>query len=144
MSDRSVADRGDSARRKPTLPDRLIVVDDDPGVADFVTAAAQRCGYETRAVGSLPALQELYPVFEATIIALDLTMPEADGIEVMHWLAESGCKARILLVGDTTQDLLDVATRLGRALGLDIAATLMKPFGLAAVADQLHRLSSTA
>jgi DNA-binding response OmpR family regulator len=121
--------------------DRLIVVDDDAGIADFVSTVARRCGYEARAALSLSALQEIYPAFPATVIALDLTMPDADGIEVMTWLASAGCDARILLISGTTPDLLDAATRLGRAFGLDVSGTLAKPFGLAALAAQLHKLS---
>jgi DNA-binding response OmpR family regulator len=124
-----------------TSPDRLIVVDDDAGVADFVATVARNCGYDVRVALTLNALKEVYATYAPTVIALDLTMPDADGIEVMAWLAEAKCQARIVLISGTAPDLLDAARRLGRAFGLDVAATLAKPFGLAPLAAQLRRLA---
>ena len=66
-----------------TASDRAIVVDDDPNVADFVTTVARNCGYDTRIALSLTELKKIHAAFEPTVIALDLTMPGADGIEVM-------------------------------------------------------------
>jgi len=121
--------------------DRLIVVDDDPGVADFVATVARNCGYDVRVALTLTALKEILAAYAPTVIALDLTMPDADGIEVMSWLAEAGCQARIVLISGTAPELLDAARRLGRAFGLDIAATLAKPFGLVPLATQLRKLA---
>ena len=125
-------------------PNRLIVVDDDAGVADFVATVARNCGYDVRVALTLAKLKEIYATYEPTVIALDLTMPDADGIEVMAWLAEAKCQARIVLCSGTAPDLLDAARRLGRAYGLDVAATLAKPFGLSPLAQQLRRLAYAA
>jgi DNA-binding response OmpR family regulator len=141
MSNREFGERHAPAQPAAALPDRLIVVDDDPGVAEFVTVVADRCGYDVRAVRSLTALKDVYPEFPATVIALDLTMPDADGIEVMTWLASARCAARLLLISGTTPDLLDASGRLGRAFGLDIAGTMVKPFGLTALTEQLRKLA---
>lgn len=127
-----------------TAPDRLIVVDDEADVAQFVTTVARNCGYDTRTALTLPALKDIFPEYHPTVIALDLTMPDADGIEVMAWLAEAGCNARILLISGTAPDLLDAAKRLGKAFGLDIAGTLPKPFGLAPLATLLRKLAQPA
>jgi DNA-binding response OmpR family regulator len=121
--------------------DRLIVVDDDAGVAEFVATVARNCGYDVRVALTLTKLQEIYAAHAPTVITLDLTMPDADGIEVMTWLANAKCQARIVLCSGIAPDLLDAARRLGRAFGLDVAATLAKPFGLAPLAAQLRRLA---
>lgn len=127
-----------------TGPDRAIIVDDDINVATFITTVARNCGYDTRVALSLATLKELYAAFEPTVIALDLTMPGADGIEAMTWLANVGCTARVVLLSGTAPELLDAAERLGRALGLDMAGTLVKPFGLAPLTALLRRLAHSA
>lgn len=124
-----------------TAPDRAIVVDDDANVAEFVTTVARNCGYDTRVAISFAELKKIYAAFEPTVIALDLTMPGADGIEVMTWLAEVGCTARIVLLSGTALELLDASRRLGRALGLDMAGALAKPFGLAPLRALLRELA---
>jgi CheY-like chemotaxis protein len=121
--------------------DRMIVVDDDATVAEFITKVAHNCGYDTRVALSLSALKQIYADFPPTVIALDLTMPEADGIEVMTWLAEVGCPARVVLLSGAAPELLEAARRLGRALGLDMAGALSKPFGLGPLTALLRKLA---
>ena len=131
-------------RQAGMAPDRAIVVDDNAHVAEFITTVARNCGYDTRTAHSLAALKEVYAAFPPTVIALDLTMPDADGIEVMTWLAETGCTARVVLLSGTAPELLDAARRLGRALGLDMAGALAKPFGLAPLTALLRKLAHNA
>lgn len=141
MNDRNPSERQAMPEPTAAVPDRLIVVDDNSGITEFVTTVAESCGYEACAASSLPALKALLPTFRPTVIALDLTMPDADGIEVMTWLAQAGYGAHVLLISGTTPDLLSAATKLGSALGLNIVGTLAKPFGLGVLRGHLNDLS---
>ncbi len=53
---------------------------------------------------------------------------EMDGIQLMEWLAKHECQAQVLIVSGKELVLLQEAEANGRALGLNMAGSLPKPF----------------
>jgi CheY-like chemotaxis protein len=68
-------------------------------------------------------------------------MPGTDGIELLRWLAETGCKARIAIISGFDRRVLEAAGRLGEASGLIISDKLSKPIRLVAMRQALQRLA---
>ena len=62
---------------------RLLVVDDEPLVADTLTAIFRRSGFEVRTAYSANGAMEVARVFEPELLLCDIDMPVRDGLELM-------------------------------------------------------------
>jgi signal transduction histidine kinase/ActR/RegA family two-component response regulator len=69
---------------------RVLVVDDDEEVRNFVTAVFRNAGAEVR---NAPAARQALDVLDewpADVVLSDLAMPGADGFDLLHWIRTSG------------------------------------------------------
>jgi DNA-binding response OmpR family regulator len=129
----------DLSVQQTTAP-RVLVADDEPDIRDLVCLAVRRAGgIVVRAVAdgtaALAAAREDRP----DLAVLDVSMPEASGLEVCVALrADPGtASTRVLLLSAGASDE-DVAR--GLAAGAD--AYLVKPFAVADLVQQVRRLSA--
>jgi CheY-like chemotaxis protein len=109
---------------------RLLVCDDEIAVVRFVQNVAEPLGYDVRIATSGAELMRIYDTFRPTIILLDMIMPGIDGNEVIMWLADRGCTARLIIMTGYHPDYASHAKTLARYKGLGSAMTLDKPFGI--------------
>ena len=116
---------------------RVLVVDDDPGFAKFVGRVATKLGYEVRLVTRSEDIAQAYQELRPTTIVLDVVMPDMDGIELLKWLAERQCTARLIVVTGYNADYARFAEMLGKANGLRLLTSLTKPMSLADLRDAL-------
>jgi len=100
---------------------RVLVVEDDPGIATQLVRGLTRAGYETGSVTTGQAALD-WPVPD--VVLLDLGLPDIDGVEVCRRLRQS-CDAAIIVVTARGEES-------DRVLALDEGADdyLIKPFGL--------------
>jgi EAL domain-containing protein (putative c-di-GMP-specific phosphodiesterase class I) len=105
---------------------RLLIVEDEPEVADFIAAVAQRLGFSIASTGGAEFLQ-LVDSFRPTLIMLDLNLPETDGVELLRKLVDRGCKANVLLTSGVDERVLSAAHDLGASRGLAMCGILAKP-----------------
>jgi len=115
----------------------ILVIDDDAGIGDFITAAAESMGIHCTAATDAAELPRLLTP-DVSLILLDLMMPAMDGIEVLRLLGKLGCNANIVLISGISMRVLETAEKLAQALDLKIAGRLQKPFGLAALESVLR------
>lgn len=108
---------------------RLLILDDEVSIGATIGFIAEDAGFEVRATTAPSEFFELFASWAPTHIALDLIMPEMDGVEVMHRLAASQCRARIIITSGVGSRVLDAARRTASDHGLVIAGALSKPFG---------------
>ncbi len=57
--------------------------------------AAQQVGFSALAVQDFEALKVQVDAAEPDVMVLDLVLPNVDGIQVLRFLADRGCKAKI-------------------------------------------------
>lgn len=107
---------------------RLLVIDDQIEIASLIAAAAHGCGYDTRSTSDAASFKREFDTFHPTLIALDLSMPDEDGVQLMRFLAEKTCTAGILIVSGSDQRVLDCAASLAKQRGLRMLGTIPKPF----------------
>ena len=118
---------------------RVLVVDDEPNIADVVAIALRYNGYEVETAGSGSAALKAVGEIRPDLIVLDVMMPDLDGFEVARRLRERADETPILFL--TAKDTTDDKVR-GLTLGGDDYMT--KPFSveelLARIAAVLRRL----
>ncbi len=105
---------------------RILVVDDEPDLAEAVGRALRREGYAVDIAGTAHGALELIGVNEYDLITLDLTLPDGDGREICRTIRrQTGHQPRVLML--TARDQIDE-----RVAGLDDGADdyLVKPFAL--------------
>ena len=97
------------------MKSRVLVVDDDPALAEMLTIVLRGEGFETAVVAdgtrALPAVREIDP----DVVLLDLMLPGMNGIDVCRAIrAESGVPIVMLTAKSDTVDVV-----LGLASGAD-------------------------
>jgi EAL domain-containing protein (putative c-di-GMP-specific phosphodiesterase class I)/FixJ family two-component response regulator len=121
-----------------TAKQKILVIDDEVDVGEFVADAAQAMGLDCTATYNAKSfLETLKP--DTTLILLDLMMPEMDGIELLRMLKKRKCKAGLILMSGSGKRIMESAEQLAHALGLTIAGHLYKPFRLAELEQLLER-----
>jgi EAL domain-containing protein (putative c-di-GMP-specific phosphodiesterase class I) len=106
---------------------RLLVVDDEPDIVEFIAAVAGRLGYATSGTGNGGEVLQLVDTFRPTVIVLDLHLPETDGVELLRMLVARDCKAHILLMSGVDERVLATAADVGASRGLSMRGILTKP-----------------
>ncbi len=101
----------------------MLVVEDDPGIADLLVRGLVRAGYEAESVAN--GQRALTAVPEPDVVLLDLGLPDMDGLEVCRLLHERSGVAVIVVTARGEEG--------DRVAALDGGADdyLVKPFGLA-------------
>jgi DNA-binding response OmpR family regulator len=114
---------------------KVLLVEDDPRVADFLQRGLRAEGYATTVARTGPEGLELGRTGEADVIVLDLMLPGLHGLEVCQQLRAAGVKTPILMLTAlaSTEDKVE-----GLALGAD--DYLAKPFSFDELLARLKAL----
>jgi DNA-binding response OmpR family regulator len=118
---------------------QLLLIDDEPALADFVANAARECGFDPIITSNDTAFQEEFQNRRPDAVALDLGMP-VDGVELLRFLADRDFEGPVLIISGFDRRVLESAFRLGEAQGLNMAGPLEKPVRLEDLEDLLNRL----
>ena len=91
---------------------RVLIVDDDPTVADVVARYLRRDGYEVACVGDGPAALAHATERRPDLVVLDLMLPGMSGLEVCRRLRDAGPVAVVMLtaLGDETDRVIGLET----------------------------------
>ena len=106
---------------------RIMVIDDEPKIRQFLKEALELRDYEVLAAASGPDALEQLKSHKVDLILLDLIMPVMDGYEVYHLLKEDPGTKDVPVIIVTAK-----GERKDRQLGMDTATYnyLAKPFQL--------------
>ncbi|MFF4244493.1 response regulator transcription factor [Streptomyces sp. NPDC001822] len=101
---------------------RVLVVDDDPTVAEVAAGYLERAGYDVGRAGDGPSALDSYGVQRPDLVVLDLMLPGMDGFEVCRRMRARGPVPVIMLTARGDED--------DRILGLETGADdyVTKPF----------------
>lgn len=115
---------------------RLLLVEDQPNVSNYIKRALEERGYAVDLARTGTEALDWAEVVEYELIVLDIMLPEIDGINVCRRLRSRGCQSLILML--TARDTVD-----DRVIGLDAGADdyLVKPFELKELLARLRALA---
>jgi len=122
---------------------RLLLIDDEPALADFMADAASGCGFDPAVTSNDQQFRDEFLSTRPDMVVLDLGMPGMDGVELLRFLAEQNYRSPVLIVSGFDRRVLESAFRLGEALGLSMAGPLEKPVRLEALETLLNQLKAT-
>ena len=119
---------------------KILVVDDEPSIANLVVSYLKKEGYEVFSAADGPGGLKAARTFQPDLIILDIMLPGMDGLEVLAQLRRESNVYVILLTAKTEE--------LDRVLGLSVGADdyVTKPFSprelTARVKAALRRMQS--
>jgi two-component system OmpR family response regulator len=104
---------------------RILIIEDDPVLADGLTRSLRQSDYAVDCVNDGSEADHVLLAQNYDLVILDLGLPKLDGFEVLRRLRRRGSKTPVLIL--TARDALD-----DRVKGLDLGADdyLTKPFDL--------------
>jgi len=107
----------------PTLAARVLVVDDEQGMRDFLQIMLEKCGYEVVVAAGVGAAKERLRETLFDVVITDLKMPGGSGLDVLAAAKEGDRSCVVFLMtayGDTTSAV--------EAMKLGAYDYLTKPF----------------
>ena len=118
---------------------RVLVVEDERRIADFICKGLSEQGYAVDIACDGDEALHWVDVAEFDVIVLDVMLPVRDGIEVCRTLRQRGSRTPILML--TARDAIE-----DRVRGLDSGADdyLVKPFAFAELMARIRALTRRA
>ena len=121
---------------------RLLIIDDEFDLAVLVKEVAEDCGYDARITVDASSFKQAYDSFKPDLIVLDLSLPGMDGVQLLRYLADSECKAQLLIMSGFDRKVRNAAEELGHARGLAMAGSIAKPLRVTDLRDLLNGLKA--
>jgi two-component system copper resistance phosphate regulon response regulator CusR len=115
---------------------RLLIVEDDPELADVLTKGFGESGIETTHAATVPAAQSAARLGTFDVLVLDVMLPGGSGFDLCRELRKEGSTTPILML--TARDTVD-----DRVRGLDAGADdyLTKPFAFRELLARVRALA---
>ncbi len=114
---------------------RVLVVEDEPGIAQFIRQGLREAGYAVDVAHDGQEGLDYALVAAYDVLVLDILLPKLDGLRLLRVLRDRGIKTPVLLLTakDTVED---------RVRGLDVGADdyLVKPFAFPELVARLRAL----
>ncbi|MCK4708016.1 MAG: response regulator [Gammaproteobacteria bacterium] len=95
---------------------RLLVIDDEKDIGEFVSFVASNAGYEVTNIDDPHLFKEKYHD-GISVVVMDLTMPEIDGVELLRYLASIKSKTNVIIMSGFDPGVLHSARELADSHG---------------------------
>lgn len=119
---------------------RLLLIDDEPRLGEYVAQVAQECGFRAEVTTEDHEFRRSFLAECPDMVSIDLGMPGMDGVQLLRFLSDQRYSAPVLIVSGFDRRVLESAFRLGEALGLIMAGPIEKPMRAALLAEEFTRL----
>lgn len=81
----------------PSLADKILIVDDEPAIAQSLMPALQARGYEVQLAGTGEEALRLARIGSHDVVLLDLGLPDADGKDLIEQFHALDCRSVIVV-----------------------------------------------
>jgi len=98
----------------PSQKTRVLIVDDDPSMARFLTSYLSRQNYEVNTASSGEEAIRMFRVYDPTLVLLDMAMTGMDGLEILERLKQIKSDVLVIIVsGQNSPELIFRASKAG-------------------------------
>jgi len=132
---------GSMAIEPRTVSNRLLIVDDEPGVTRLIAAAARKLQFDVLEIHDTDQFEKAIEKIQPTIILLDIAMPGRDGMELIGHLSAGNYPGKVVIMSGTDPRYIQMSSTIAKTRGLWVAGTLAKPFRMSVVNDLLVSLT---
>ena len=108
----------------------ILIVDDEPTLANNLARMLRRAGFASRVAGDGQGAADALRLESVEFMCLDIRLPDCDGLELLERLRPHYPDLPVVVMTAHHQE-----TDLGRARNLGVVATFSKPFALAELRD---------
>ena len=117
---------------------RLLVVDDDLVQRTVIGKIGAKTGYDGLTVPSLELAESVLTRESFDLMAVDLSLGERDGVELLRFVAERGLRdMSIIVISGCDGRVLKSTRRVAESLGLSVVGVLGKPLDMDELKDLL-------
>ncbi len=124
----------------PDKPFKLMVIDDSTEITDIIAEVGKYVGFDVTCANDYDSVRPLFRKVDPHLIFLDLDLGfdedmeigerGFDGLDILQFVSTQECKAPILIISGSADDICASTIKIGRELGLKIVGSLRKPFSL--------------
>lgn len=130
------------AEGTPSVPGKILIVDDQAGITKVVSLIAGQAGFETRCVTVSDQATEAFIDFKPDVVILDMIMPGKDGIDVLGEILLTGIPTRFILTSGYGDAYLRLAKGVADFHDAGVVRVMQKPFRREALADLLREVTA--
>ncbi|HAK60217.1 MAG TPA: sigma-54-dependent Fis family transcriptional regulator [Nitrospiraceae bacterium] len=108
-----------------SVPEKVLIIDDDELIASMLARALRSEGYEVRVETSAHQVVEKIKQWSPAVTMLDIRLPDRNGIDILEEMMNIGIPAQVVML--TADDTAESAVR---AMKLGAVDYLTKPFNI--------------
>ena len=105
----------------------LLIVEDHSLLAEYMAMVAEELGWNVQIADSARDFERKIEPGHPSVLALDLGLPDGDGVELLRHLSGVGYKGAILIISGCDESVLESCGRLAGLLGLRVTGHVQKP-----------------
>lgn len=76
----------------------ILVVEDEPRIASFITKGLTKAGYKTSVASTVAQGRQMAVTAEIDLIILDLGLPDGDGYQVLSYVRAAGLETPVIIL----------------------------------------------
>jgi DNA-binding response OmpR family regulator len=134
-------ERVKSAAGAYNVQNGLLVIEDAELHLSILRKIAEQVGFRTTGAHSVAEASELLHERAFDCITLDLSLGEDSGIEVLQLLAKIKCRAPVIVISASGEEVCDETVKIGNFLNLNICSPIPKQIHLAALRTTLTKIA---
>ena len=127
----------------PIVKPSLLIVDDQPVLAEFMATVAEDSGWATELALGADEFEAKIEANRPDAVALDLAMPGRDGVELLRYLASSGYSGKLIIISACDRPVVEASAMLAREHGLAVTGYSQKPITALAFVALLDQAKAT-
>ena len=126
-------------RGSPAQPPRLLIVEDQSLLAEYMAAVAEDEGWQVDIAETAKDFERKFRSVQPDALALDLALPDGDGVELLRRLSGASYQGSIFIISSQDQSVLETCENFAQQIGLRVTGHARKPVTAAVFSELLGR-----